>query len=131
MTVTPVAVAHAWIEAANKRDLEGLVRLSAPDIEIAGPRGSVRGTAILRDWLSRAGLTLESRRTFVRGGIVVVEQHGVWRSPDTGAVVGAAEVASRFSVEGERVVAYVRFDNLAAALAAAGLTESDETVDSA
>jgi hypothetical protein len=129
--LTPVAIALSWIAAANQRDVEGLVRLSDPDIDIVGPRGSVRGTAILRDWLSRAGLTLESRRTFVRGGTVVVEQHGVWRSPDTGEVVGAADVASRFSVEGARVVAYERLDNLDAALSAAGLTASDETVDKA
>ena len=131
MRLTPVAVAHAWIEAANRRDIDELVRLSDPDIDIVGPRGSVRGTAILRDWLSRAGLTLESRRTFVRDGIVVVEQHGVWRSPETGEVVGAADVASRFSVAGARVVAYQRFDNLGAALSAAGLSASDETGDRA
>lgn len=126
-----VAVAHAWIEAANQRDIEALTRLSDPDIDIVGPRGSVRGTAMLRDWLSRAGLTLESKRTFVRDGNVVVEQHGVWRSPETGEVVGEADVASRFRVDGAQVAAYERFDNLGAALSAAGLTGSDETAEEA
>jgi hypothetical protein len=129
MSLTPLAVALAWIEAANQRDLERLMHLSDPNLDIVGPRGSIRGTEILRDWLSRAGLTLESKRTFARDGVVVVEQHGVWRSPETGGVVGVADVASRFRVEGAHVVAYERFDNLAAALSAAGLTGSDETVE--
>ena len=131
MSLKPLAVALAWIEAANQRDLERLMRLSDPNIDIVGPRGSIRGSAILRDWLSRAGLTLESRRSFARGGSVVVEPHGVWRSPETGDVVGVADVASRFRVEGAHVVTYERFDNVAAALSAAGLTGSDETVEPA
>jgi len=131
MSLKPLAVALAWIEAANQRDLERLMRLSDPNIDIVGPRGSIRGSAILRDWLARAGLTLESRRSFARGGSVVVEQHGVWRSPETGDVVGVADVASRFRVEGAHVVTYERFDNVAAALSAAGLTGSDETVEPA
>jgi len=127
MSLKPLAVALAWIEAVNQKDVERLMRLSAPDIDIIGPRGSLRGSGVLRDWLARAGLTLESGRSFVRDGSVVVGQRGVWRSPDTGEVAGVGEVASRFRVAGAHVVAYERFDNLAAALAAAGLTGSDET----
>ena len=131
MSLKTLAIALAWIEAANQRDLERLMRLSDPNIDLVGPRGSIRGSAILRDWLARAGLTLESRRSFASGGSVVVEQRGVWRSPETGEVVGVADVASRFGVEGAHVVTYERFDNLAAALSAAGLTGSDETVEPA
>ena len=127
MSQEPTAVAHAWVEAANRQDGDGLAALSSPDIEIVGPRGSVRGAAVLREWLTRAGLTLENRRTFARNGTVVVEQRGVWRSAETEGEASEADVASRFEVEGGRVVAYERFDNLSAALAAAGLGEADET----
>jgi len=126
-SLNPRAVALAWIEAVNQKILGRLMRLSGTCIDIISPRGSLRGRGVLRDWLARAGLTLESGRSFVRDGSVVVEQRGVWRSPDTGEVVGVGEVASRFRVEGAHVVAYERFDNLAAALASAGLTGSDET----
>ena len=121
----PLAVVRAWIDAANRQDGGGLVALSDPDIEIVGPRGAVRGAAVLRDWLERAGLTLETRRTFARGGAVVVEQRGVWRSTETGEVMGEADVASRFAVDRGRVTAFERFDTLDAALAAAGLSASD------
>ena len=128
MSTEPVAVVHAWIDAANRQDGDGLVALSDADIEIVGPRGAVRGAAVLRDWLTRAGLTLENERTFARDGAVVVEQHGVWRSAETGEFVGEANVASRFEVADGRVTAFERYDDLNAALADAGLKESDETV---
>lgn len=121
-----ITVAHAWIDAANRRDADGLVALSDPDIEIIGPRGAVRGVAVLRDWLMRAGLSLENKRTFARDGAVVVEQHGVWRSVETGEFVGEANVASRFKVTSGKVTAYERHDDLDAALTAAGLEASDE-----
>lgn len=126
MSTSPAEVTHAWIDAANRQDSDDLVELSDPDIEIVGPRGSVRGAAVLREWLMRAGLTLNNKRTFARDGAVVVEQHGVWRSVETGAIVGEADVASRFEVRDGRVTAFQRYDDLRAALIAAGLKESDE-----
>lgn len=126
MSTEPVAIARAWVEAANRQDERRIAELSSVDIEIVGPRGSVRGIDVLREWLVRAGLTLESKRIFARGNAVVMEQHGRWRSVETGEVIGEAEVASRFEVHEGRVVSYERFDELDAALRSAGLGESDE-----
>jgi hypothetical protein len=114
-----------WLDAANRQDLDRLLELSDPNIEIVGPRGSGHGHQLLRDWLARAGLTLETRQAFVRGSVVALAQHGVWRSSETGAVTGESEVASHFRVRGRRVVQFARYDNLDAALAAAGLSEQD------
>ncbi|HEX9950660.1 MAG TPA: nuclear transport factor 2 family protein [Rubricoccaceae bacterium] len=125
-----VDLARTWVDAANRSDGDALTALSAPDIEIVGPRGSVRGTAVLREWLRRAGLTLTTRRTFARSTAVVLEQRGVWRSPETGEVVGEADVASRFVAESGRITVYERYDALADALAAAGLAEEHETAGS-
>lgn len=125
-TPDALAVARAWQDAANRADVERLLALSHEDVEIAGPRGSVRGREVLRVWLARAGLTLDTRRVFARGGEVVMAQQGVWRSSDTGGVVGEAGVATRFRVEGGRVAYLARFDALEDALAAAGLGEADE-----
>ena len=127
MNTQAAVVVRRWIEAANERDIDRLAELSSPDIEIVGPRGSGFGIDLLRDWLNRAGLTLQSKRTYERDGSVVVEQHGVWRSIETNEFVGEADVASRFRVEEERVVSFERYDDLGTALAAAGLEASDET----
>ncbi len=123
----PLAIVQAWQDAANARDVARLLDLSDPDIEVIGPRGSGCGHQLLRDWLGRAGLSLETRRVFVRGDAVVLAQHGVWRSVETGEVTGEADLASRFRVDGRRVVQFARHDSLDAALAEAGLRYSDET----
>lgn len=124
-----VAVVQAWQEAANRQDGDRLVELSDPHIEIIGPRGSGYGAHLLREWLGRAGLTLETQRIFVRDQVVVVAQHGVWRSVETGEAQGEADLASRFRVVDGRVAQFARHDQLEQALEAAGLDPADELVE--
>ncbi len=121
----PVVV-EAWQEAVNRQDIEGVVALSSPDIELVGPRGSGRGPQLLRDWFGLAGLRLETLRVFARGSVVVVAQRGLWRSIETGGVTGEADIAACFRVEGQRVARVARYDSLDVALAEAGLTDADE-----
>ena len=121
-----VTMVQAWLDAVNTQNIDGLIALSDPNIEIIGPRGSGYGHQLLCDWLGRAGLRLETRRVFARGDAVVVEQHGVWRSVETGDVTGERDIASRFRVDGERIVQFARYDSLSEALAEAGLTFADE-----
>ena len=121
-----VTMVQAWLDAANTQNVDGLIALSDPNIEIIGPRGSGYGHQLLHDWLGRAGLRLETLRVFARGDAVVVEQHGVWRSVETGDVTGERDIASRFRVDGERIVQFARYDSLSEALAEADLTFADE-----
>lgn len=121
-----LAVALAWQEAVNDRQVERLVELSDPDIELVGPRGAGRGRQLLRDWLGRAQARFVARRSFARDNIVVIAQRGVWRDPATGAPAGDADLASAFRVAGGRVARFARYDDLDAALAATGLTAADE-----
>jgi hypothetical protein len=122
------AIVQAWQDAANRQDIDRLIELSDPQIEMIGPRGSGYGLQLLRDWRSRAGLTLHTHRMFVRDNVVVAAQHAVWRSVETGEITGEADVASRFRVEGGRIVQFTRFDTLAAALAEANLGVEDEII---
>lgn len=113
---------QAWQDAVNDNDLERLQRLSAPDIEILGPRGSGFGHALLAEWLARAGLRLTPKRYFGAGETVVVEQHAVWLEPEHGSVIGEADVASVFKVSRNQVRCYARFDTLDEALIQSGLS---------
>jgi hypothetical protein len=122
----PIAVVRAWQQAANDQEIDRLIALSAPEIELVGPRGAARGHTALRDWLGRAGLHLTTLRTFARGPVVVAAQRGVWRSAEAGEVVGEAQIASRFRVADGQVVQFARHDSLDAALAEAGLGDEDE-----
>jgi hypothetical protein len=124
----PAAIAQAWQDAVNERDIDRLLELSDPEIEVVGPRGSGYGHQLLRDWLGRAGLSLTTQRVFARGDAVVMAQRGVWRSIETGDVTGEADVASRFRVDRGRVAVFGRYDDLDAALGAAGLSHADAVV---
>lgn len=119
-------VVRTWEETVNTTEVERLLELSHPDIEIVGPRGSAQGHEALKDWLTRAGLGLETRRSFARGEIVVNEQLGVWREPATGDVVSEAELASHYRVVNGQVVYVARYDALQTAFEQSGLSKADE-----
>lgn len=126
MSADPVRVVHDWLAAANAGDVEAVLRLTAPDVVIVGPRGTARGHDVLRAWMGHAGATFETRETYAAGDSVVVAQHGVWRDPQTAAVRGEADVATRFVVAAGRVAEMQRYDDgLSSALRAAGVTEAD------
>ncbi len=122
----PLAIVRAWQNAANHQDAQRLLDLSDPSIEIVGPRGSGFGHQVLRDWMGRAGLNLTTLRAFVRNNTVVLAQHGVWRSVETGEVIGEADIASQLTVSGERVTKFARYDRLDEALTKSGLEKTDE-----
>jgi hypothetical protein len=126
---TPTTVVREWQRASNEKNIDRLLELSDPDVEVSGPRGSVKGHGVLREWLLRAGLSLETLRTFARADAVVVSQRGVWKSPETGETIGVSEIATRFLVKDGRVAQIARHDGddaLDAALEEAGLTREDE-----
>lgn len=120
-----VTLVQAWHDALNAGDFGRLAALSRPDIELVGPRGSAFGREVLREWGTRAGLSLTPQAVFARDHVVVVAQRGVWRDADSGEVVGEADVASVFRVEDSLVSFLARHDHLEAALEQAGLTAAD------
>lgn len=115
-----------WEETVNTAELERLLDLSHPEIELVGPRGSAFGCDALKDWLARAGLSLETRRSFARGETVVNEQLGVWRDLTTGDVVSESKLASYYRVENGQVSYVARYDKLQEAFEQSGLSEADE-----
>lgn len=125
---TPLETATAWQEAVNAQDEALLLLLSHPDVDLVGPRGTAQGHEVLAAWLGRAGLYLETTRTFAGGDAVVFAQRGVWRSLETNEAPGEAEVASSFVVRDGQVAEIARYDTLAEALARAGLSEADEVL---
>lgn len=110
----------AWHAALNAGDLERLLALSSPDIEVGGPRGATRGAEVLRDWATRSGIRLEPRQCFGEAATVVVEQVARWPG-ESGESGEPQVVASVFRVEAGRVSSVVRYPDVAAARAAAGL----------
>jgi hypothetical protein len=121
-----VKVVEAWQDAANHQDVERLLELSDPNIEIIGPRGVARGHPVLTEWLSRAGLTLETFRTFAKDGVVVMAQDGTWHSTEINDKESKADVATVFRITNKKVTYLARYDSLEEALAKANLDTNDE-----
>jgi ketosteroid isomerase-like protein len=121
-----IDLVQRWQDAANRQDIALLLALSGPNIEIVGPRGMAQGHNILAEWVRRAGAQFTIQRIFARADRVVVVQQGIWRSAQTGAVIGEAQVASSFRVEQGRIMRVARYDTLEQALDDAGLTDADE-----
>jgi ketosteroid isomerase-like protein len=113
----------AWHDALNDGDVERLVALSHPDVEVGGPRGRAHGAQILREWTKRANIRLEPGRTFGEGDTVVVEQGAEWQPADPG---GVQTVASVLVVSDGLVTSVVRYPDVASALRAANLDASHE-----
>ncbi len=119
-------VVEAWHEALNEGDVDRLVGLSHPEVEVGGPRGVGRGVQLLREWVDRANVRLGPQRLFRRGDTVVVEQAGQWRSAESGEVTGSQTVASLFAVSDGLVTSVVRYDDLSETLKAADVDHTDE-----
>jgi limonene-1,2-epoxide hydrolase len=126
MNLETVKIIEAWQNAANRHDIKRLLELSDPTIEIVGPRGTARGHQILQEWVSRAGLRLETFRTFAKDGIVVMAQHGTWLSEATKGEESKVDVATVFRVADGKVVYLARYDSLEEALLKAKLSLDDE-----
>jgi ketosteroid isomerase-like protein len=121
-----IDLVQRWQDAANRQDIALLLALSDPNIEIVGPRGAAQGHDILAQWVRRAGAQFTIQRIFARADRVVVVQQGIWRSAETGEVIGEAQVASSFRVEQGRIVRVARYNALEQALDDAELTGDDE-----
>ena len=113
----------AWHDALNNGDVERLVALSHPGVEVGGPRGSAHGAQILREWVARANIRLEPGRTFGEADTVVVKQGAEWQFAEPGDV---QTVASVFVVGDGLVTSVVRYPDLASALRTANLDVSHE-----
>jgi SnoaL-like protein len=120
-----VVTVDAWHQLLNAGDIEGLLALIHPDVEVGGPRGASRGLQVFREWFGRAGVGLTPVRYFHKGAVVVAEEDGLWQAPG-GEAIGSQTVWSLFSVEDCLITRIYRFDSLAGALRAAGMDEADE-----
>lgn len=123
MSIGSLAVVAEWLDAVNRGASRRVAQLSAEDVEIVGPHGTVRGRQALSEWMTRAGFSADALRWFCGGdGNVVVEQDARWVDPATSVERGRARIASQFLVDGACVARYARHEDLVHALAAAGLS---------
>jgi hypothetical protein len=123
-------VAEAWGRAMDGLDEEALIALAHPEIEIVTQGGTRRGHDALREWLGKqtygVAPRFERRRTFARGATVAVDLRVEFRYLDGGGVAASEDVAAVIEVTDEFVRRITLHTELASALSAAGLNETDE-----
>ena len=122
MATDPLTVIARWQAAVSAADFEGLRALSTDDIEIIGSRGPGRGIPFAEEWVRKTGIGLQTMRAVPRGDDVVgVEQTARWPAGADSAEAPERVIATMFTVRGERIARAVRYEDLASALAAAGM----------
>ncbi len=126
MDVQEVVTVDTWHRLLNSGNIEQLMPLIHRDIDVGGPRGTSRGVQTFREWFGRARVQLIPIRYFHKDKVVVVEEDGIWRSPDNGGEASRQIIASLFEVDNGLITRIKRFDVLATALKEAGLNESHD-----
>jgi ketosteroid isomerase-like protein len=121
MATDPLTVIARWQAAVSAADFEGLRTLSTDDIEIVGSLGPGRGTAFAESWVRKTGIGLQTMRAFPREDVVVVEQTARWPAGADSSEAPERVIATVFTLRDGRIARAVRYENLASALAAAGL----------
>lgn len=123
-------VVRRWIDALNRRDVEGMqslvgagFRMQMPPRPPTGPEGIA---ALVERQSYGVGMYVLTRRVFHAGDTVVTDDEVELRSVDDDQVVATERAAARVTVRDGLVVDVTAHENLASALAAAGLTEDDE-----
>jgi hypothetical protein len=116
---------QAWHTALNTGDVDQLVALVDPNVEIVGPRGTVSGAQVVREWFGRANVRFTPKTYFGRGDTFVVEALGEWISPETSEVTGSQMASTVFIIHNSLITYIARYDALDTALQNANLAQSD------
>jgi len=129
--VEALAVAHAYDQAYDARDVERMVAMVHEDVEAVTPRGTMRGHAPLRAFMARQSYGVSwhatERRYFYRGGnTVVVFVQGEWRYVNSGDLAEREDGAAVYTVHDGLITRFQPFEDLDTALAAAAMTQDDE-----
>ena len=107
---TPKEVVEAWHDALNRGDVEGLARLVHPDVEIHGPRGSVSGVQMMREWALHANVRLLPQAYFANAQNILVPATGEWFDPANGQVTSSQPVVTLFSLDAGLITSITRYD---------------------
>jgi ketosteroid isomerase-like protein len=129
-TVAPVSdhedLTEAFVAAYNRRDVEAMVALLHPEVEIYGRRGNFHGHEGFRRWLGEPYVALDTELEFTEvaegGGIVVLEGTRRFRWREDGTHAGDEPLAAVAGVRDGLIDSLQFFSDTDLALAAAGLS---------
>lgn len=118
-----IETADIWVDKVNAQDVEGVLKVSDPNIELVGPRGAGFGHDLLVQWMGDTGVKLHTITRYANGHCVVYEQEAVWENQD-----GHVIVYTFMEVKENKVLRLERFDNIDDAFSTSGLNEENKVV---
>jgi hypothetical protein len=125
-TAGALAVVHTWGEAFNERDLDRLLALSTPDIELAKPNRAERGHDAVRRLvhLQSYGVAqhVHPRRYLARAATVIVQALIELRWVDSGELADTAHSVAVFDARDGQISRFRPLPDLATAIRLAGWT---------
>ena len=126
-TAGALATVHAWERAFNARNLDRLLALSAPDIELATGNGANRGHDAVRRLLHLQSYGVAqhvcARRYHARAATIVVEALIELHWVDSGELAETAHGVAVFDVHHNRVSRFRPQPDLASAFHVAGWSD--------
>ena len=130
--MSDAAVAREWIAAVNERDVERLIALADPELEVHTPRGVERGHDSARAFIARQSYgvaqVIEPTHIFAGPDVAVVFGRTDLRSFETGETMHSYPSAAVFQLRTGRVIRLALHGDLPSALADAGLDEHEHGV---
>lgn len=113
-----IQTADAWVDKVNAQDVEGVLEVSDPNIELIGPRGAGFGHDLLVQWMENTGVRLHTITRYANDHCVVYEQEAVWENQD-----GHVIIYTFMEIKNGKVTRIERFDNSDDAFSTSGLSE--------
>jgi hypothetical protein len=75
-----VDIVKNWINILNSGNVDLLINVSEPDLAISGPRGTIIGAEVLREWYAQTHLTFNIEELLVNGSQVISLGRVHWRN---------------------------------------------------
>jgi SnoaL-like domain len=107
-----VTLLRDWHQAVSAKDVNRVLSLCTPDVELHGPSGTGSGHDLVRDWLSRSGIRLRLRSLTSWHGTFLAEQEATWPLAAGQPAAPAVACVTVFGVRDGKVSSVARYDTV-------------------
>ena len=104
-----VTLLRDWHQAVSARDVDRVLALCTPDVEVRGPGETGSGHEMVRDWLTRSGIRLRLRSLTSWGGAFLAEQEATWPAVEGQPAAPAVACVTVFGVRDGKVSSVARY----------------------